>query len=72
MEEIGTTTEEAVNNMQELLKTASLNDIKGENVRVLVSQMRGEIIRLEKLTPNIVPSNVVDLELDEICTASFQ
>ena len=39
-------------------------------MRVLVSQMRGEIIRLENLTPNIVPSNVVDLELDKICTES--
>ena len=51
VEQIVNTTDEAVNNMQELLKTASLNDIKGENVRVLVSHMRGAITILGNLNP---------------------
>ena len=37
MEAIVTNTKEAVNIIQELLKTASLKDTIGENVRVLVS-----------------------------------
>ena len=64
------TTEEDVQNMQELLKTAILKHIKGENVRVLVSHVRGEINRLVNLTPIRVPSKVVDLELDEFFTES--
>ena len=37
MEAIVTTTEESVQNMQEMLKIDSLKDIKGEKVGVLVS-----------------------------------
>ena len=39
-------------------------------MRVLISQMWEAITRLVNLTLSIVPSNLVDLSLDEMCTAS--
>ena len=70
MEAIVTTTEDAVKNMVKLLETANLKKIRGENVRTLVSLMRGALTRLGNLTPSRVPSNVVELALNAMCTAS--
>ena len=56
--------------MQELIKPDIIKEIKGEHLRLLVLQMSGAITILVNLALSRVLSNVVDLELDEMCTAS--
>ena len=55
--------------MKDLLNTTTLKRIKGETIRLLVSQMWGAITRLENMTLSRVPSNILDLVLNAICTA---
>ena len=55
--------------MQELINPDSLKKIKGEILRVLVSQLSGPIYILVNLTPRRVLSNLAGLSLDKMFTA---
>ena len=65
---MATTTEESVHNMQELLNPDSLKKIKGDILRLLVSQLSGPIALLVNLTLRRALSNLAGLSLDTICS----
>jgi hypothetical protein len=72
MEQIVSSTEDAVQLMLNTLRTMKLTKFQGENVYTAVSQVRGAINRLKSLSVSRVPSDIVHQVITMLTTSSTE